>query len=393
MTGKNTTMTKRDYYEILGVSRNATVTEIKASYRKLAMKFHPDKNPDDAVAEEKFKEATEAYEVLSDESKRAKYDQFGHEGLRAGRDYHNYGGVEDIFSHINDMFGGSIFDEFFGGSSRGRGRNRNRPMGERGSDIRIRLSLTLEEIAKGVEKTIKINRYITCEQCNGTGANSSTGYKQCPACNGTGEIRSVSRSMFGQFINVSPCSHCGGTGRIISEPCTSCNGEGRIHAEDSITVKIPAGVEEGNYLPVSGKGNAGRRGGDTGDLIVVIEEKEHPYFDRNGNDIIYRLDISFPDAVLGGKYEVPTLEGIENVKIEPGTRANTIIKLHGKGIPNLNSYGSGDEIVVVDIHVPKSVPSNHKAQLKEMAKSEHFKPKAKKGKEKDFFSKVKEMFS
>jgi molecular chaperone DnaJ len=384
-------MTKRDYYEILGVSQSATITEIKASYRKLAMKYHPDRNPDDTLAEEKFKEATEAYEVLSDENKRTKYDQFGHEGLRAGKDYHNYGGANDIFSHINDIFGGSIFDEFFGGS---RGRSRQtRNMGERGSDIRIRLSLTLEEIAQGIEKTIKINRYQTCDKCNSTGANSSTGYKQCPACNGTGEIRSVSRSMFGQFINVSPCSHCGGTGRIISDPCTGCSGDGRIHTENSITVKIPAGVEEGNYLPVSGKGNAGRRGGETGDLIVVIEEKEHPYFDRNGNDIIYRLDISFPDAVLGAKYEVPTLDGIETVKIEAGTRANTIIKLHGRGIPNLNSYGSGDEIVVVDIHVPKSVSSNHKNQLKEMAKSEYFKPKAKKGKEKDFFSKVKEMFA
>ena len=393
MAGKKTTMSKRDYYEILGVSRTSEIGEIKTSYRKLAMKYHPDKNPDDSEAEAKFKEATEAYEVLSDANKRSRYDQYGHEGLRAGQDYHSYSGAEDIFSHINDIFGGSIFDEFFGGGSRSRGGRRTHSMGERGSDIRIRLPLTLEEIAKGVEKTIKIKRYKTCDNCNGTGANSTSGYKTCNACNGTGEIRSVSRSMFGQFINVSTCSHCGGSGKIISDPCTVCNGDGRVHGEDNISVKIPAGVEEGNYLPVSGKGNTGRRGGESGDLIVVIEEKEHPYFIRNGNDIIYHLDISISDAVLGAKYEVPSLDGIETIKIESGTRANTLIKLHGKGIPNLNSYGGGDEIVVVDIHIPKSVSSKEKTILKELSQSENFKPKVKKGKEKDFFSKVKGIFS
>ena len=386
-------MNKRDYYEVLGVSRSATIAEIKSSYRKLAMKYHPDKNPGDSVAEEKFKEATEAYEVLSDEDKRARHDRYGHEGVRSGRDYHTYSSVEDIFSHINDIFGGSIFDDMFGGGSRYGNSRRTRSTGERGSDIRIRLPLTLEEIAKGVEKTIKIKRYKTCEKCNGTGANSQTGYRTCPTCNGMGEVRSVSRSIFGQFISVNTCPECGGAGKIITDPCPVCKGEGRVHREDSVNVKIPAGVEEGNYLPIRGKGNAGKRGGETGDLIVVIEEKEHPYFIRNGNDIIYRLEVSFPDAVTGAKCEIPTLDGIETVKIEAGTRANTMIKLHGRGIPNLNSYGSGDQIVVVDIHVPKSVSSKEKSVLKELAKSENFKPKNKNGKEKDFFAKVKEMFS
>ena len=384
-------MSKRDYYEILGVSRSASVAEIKASYRKLAMKYHPDKNPGDSLAEEKFKEATEAYEVLSDEEKRARYDRFGHEGVRSGRDYHTYTNAEDIFSHINDIFGGSIFEDMFGGSNYGQ--RRSRPMGERGSDIRIRLPLTLEEIATGVEKTIKLKRYKTCDSCHGTGANSSTGYRTCPTCSGAGEVRTVSRSIFGQFINVSTCPECSGAGKIITDPCTKCKGEGRLHGDDSVKVKIPAGVEEGNYLPVSGKGNAGKRGGETGDLIVVIEEKKHPYFERRNNDIIYHLVVSFPDAVTGAKYEVPTLDGIETLKIESGTRANTLIKLHGKGIPNLNGYGRGDQIIIVDIHVPKSLSSKEKNLLKELAKSENFKPKQVNGKDKDFFAKVKEMFS
>lgn len=392
MSRKTQTMSKRDYYEVLGVPKTATITEIKSSYRKLAMKYHPDRNPDNEEAEIKFKEATEAYEVLSDENKRARYDQFGHEGVRAGQDFHSYGSAEDIFSHINDIFGGSIFEDLFGGGSRSRGR-RTRPTGERGSDIRIRLPLTLEEIAKGVEKKIKIKRYQKCEACNGTGAKSSTGHKTCPVCNGAGEVRTVSRSMFGQFVNVSTCSHCGGSGKIITDPCPICGGEGRIHADDSITVKIPAGVEEGNYLPVAGKGNAGKRGGEAGDLIVVIEEKEHPHFIRNGNDIIYNLKISFPDAVLGAKYEVPTLDGVEKIKIEPGTVPHSMIKLHGKGIPNLNHYGSGNQIIVVDVHIPKSVSSEEKNMLKEMAKSKNFIPKKGKKQDKDFFSKVKDIFS
>lgn len=385
-------MSKRDYYEILGVSKTANSDEIKSSYRKLAMKYHPDKNPDDSVAETKFKEAAEAYEVLSDSNKRARYDQFGHQGLRAGQDFHSNSGFEDIFSQFSDIFGGGIFDEIFGGG-RSRGRSQRRTQGERGSDLKIRIGLTLEEIAEGVSKTIKIKRYQTCDNCSGTGANSSNGYRKCPACDGQGEIRSVSRSMFGQFINVSACTNCSGSGQIISDPCTKCSGEGRHHEEDEVKVTIPAGVEQGNYIPLRQKGNAGRRGGPTGDLIVVIEEKEHPYFDRNENDIIYRLSISYPDAVLGGKYEVPTLNGIETVKIDPGTRANTMIKLHGKGIQNLNSYGSGDEIVIIDIHVPKSISSKEKAVLKELSNSENIKPKVKKGKEKDFFDKVKDMFS
>lgn len=386
-------MSKRDYYEILGVSKNASPEEIKSSYRKMAIKYHPDKNPNNQEAEAKFKEAAEAYEVLSDADKKARYDRYGHDGLRAGQDFHSYSGFEDIFSQFSDIFSGSgIFDDFFGGSSRRR-TSRERTMGERGSDLKIRMGLTLEEIASGVEKTIKIKRYITCDVCNGLGAKNQNAFHQCSVCNGTGEIRSVSRSMFGQFINVSTCTNCGGSGRVISEPCTTCAGEGRVHREDSIKVRIPAGVEAGNYLPVRGKGNAGRRGGATGDLIVVIDEKEHPFFERNGNDIIYQLVISFPDAVMGGKYEVPTLDGTETVKIEPGTNANRMIKLRGKGIPNLNSYGSGDEIIVIDIYIPNSVSAKEKAMLKELAQSPNIKPKQKKGKDKDFLDKLKDIFS
>ena len=234
---------------------------------------------------------------------------------------------------------------------------------------------------------------MTCDVCNGLGAKNQSAFHQCSVCNGTGEIRSVSRSMFGQFINVSTCTNCSGSGRVISEPCTTCSCEGRIHREDSIRVNIPAGVEAGNYLPVRGKGNAGRRGGSTGDLIVVIDEKEHPLFERNGNDIIYQLVISFPDAVMGGKYDVPTLDGTETVRIEPGTNANRMIKLRGKGIPNLNSYGSGDEIIVIDIHVPSTVSSKEKSILKELAESPNIKPKQRKGKDKDFLDKLKDIFS
>lgn len=388
-------MAKRDYYEVLGVSRNATLDEIKSAYRKLAMKYHPDRNPGDKEAEEKFKEATEAYEVLSDPEKRERYDRFGHEGLRSGYDYHTYTTIDDIFSAFSDIFsgfGGSIFDEFFGTGSRSR-RTRTVSIGERGSDLRIRLPLTLEEIATGVEKTIKLKKFVTCHKCGGTGAKSGSGYKTCPNCNGSGEIRQVSRSFFGQFINITTCSTCGGSGRVLSEKCEVCSGEGRINGEETITVKIPPGVENGNYIPLSGKGNAGKRGGEPGDLIIVIEEKKHEHFERHKDDIYYQLLISFPEAVLGTKVEVPTLYGKETIKIEPGTQPGTKIRLTGKGIPHLNQYGRGDQIVIVNIYVPNSVGSKEKNLLKELLQSESMKPKNQNSKSRDFFSKVKDVFS
>jgi len=394
-------MEKRDYYEVLGVSKNSSNDEIKSAYRKLAMQYHPDRNPGDHTSEEKFKEAAEAYEVLSDSTKRSRYDQFGHNGLRMGQDFHQYSGFDDIFSHFSDVFSGSgIFDDFFGRSSRGgRGQSQRRSMAERGSDLKIRMPLSLEEIATGVKKTIKVKKWITCDSCNGTGAKSQDAFHKCPTCNGAGELRQVSRTMFGQFVNITACNACNGSGQIISDPCSKCRGDGRMTAEDTVDVNIPAGVQGGNYIPMRGKGNAGRRGGDAGDLIVVIDEKEHNNFVRDEYDVIYRLTVSYPDAALGAEIEVPTLLGNEKVKIESGTQPGTIIKLRNKGIPHLNSYSKGDQVVVVNIFVPTNLNSKEKTILKELAQSENILPKVKTGsketdkeKDKDFFDKVKDVF-
>ncbi len=384
-------MAKRDYYEILGVEKNSDVNTIKGAYRKLALQYHPDRNPDNKEAEEKFKEATEAYEVLSDQNKRERYNRFGHEGVRQGQDFRTYSNIDDIFSNFGDIFGGSIFDEFFGGgNSRRRGSSR-RSMGERGSDIKLRLPLTLEEIAKGVEKTIKIKKQISCESCGGSGAKEGSGHHTCSSCGGSGEIRQVSRSMFGQFVNISSCPHCNGSGTVISEHCPECRGEGRVHGEDKVKVNIPAGVEAGNYLPLRGQGNAGRRSGDAGDLIVIIDEKEHPYFVRREDNIIYHLTISFTDAAMGTEIEVPTLYFPEKVKISAGTQPGTMLTLHDKGIPHLNSHGKGDQFVYVNIFVPTNLTSEEKQILKKLSAGKNFSPdKKSKTKEKDFFDKVKE---
>jgi molecular chaperone DnaJ len=266
-------------------------------------------------------------------------------------------------------------------------------MAERGSDLKIRLPLTLEEISVGAEKNIKIKRWVACDTCHGTGAAGTSGFKKCNVCNGSGEIRNVQRSVFGQFINIAPCTHCGGTGQIISEPCLTCRGEGRLQADDTVKVNIPPGVETGNYIPMRGRGNAGRRGGEAGDLIVVIEEKEHPVFVRNGNNVLYHLTISFPDAALGIKMDVPTLYGDQPLKIEPGTQPGTSMIMRGMGIPNLNSYGKGDQVVFINIQVPTSLSSKEKSSLKELSESQNFKPKKHKNeKDKDFFEKVKDAF-
>ncbi len=277
-------MAKNDYYKVLGVERNATAEEIKKAYRKMAMQFHPDRNPGNKEAEEKFKEAAEAYEVLGDEEKRRRFDQFGHEGIR-GTDFRPFTDVNDIFSTFGDIFGGgSIFDEMFGGGAQ---RQRRGPTGATaGSDLKVRLKLTLEEIATGIEKKLKIKKWKTCEECNGTGARSAQATVTCPVCNGAGEIRQVSRSVFGQFVNITTCQNCGGEGRVIKQPCLSCKGDGRVQGETTIKVNIPAGVSEGNYIPLRGAGNVGRRGGPPGDIIVVIEEEPHAVFERNGEDVV-----------------------------------------------------------------------------------------------------------
>jgi len=363
-------MAKRDYYEILGVSRDAPQDEIKKAYRKMALQHHPDRNPGSKQAEEKFKEAAEAYEVLGDTAKRQKYDQYGHEGVR-GTDFRPFTDVNDIFSTFGDIFGGgmggTIFDEMFGGQTRHRRRGGPAP----GSDLKLRLKLTLEEIATGVEKKLKVKRWKACESCNGTGARSGQSMTTCPVCNGAGEIRQVSRSVFGQFVNITACQNCEGEGRVIKDPCTTCKGDGRVQGESTIKVNIPAGVTEGNYIPLRGEGSVGRRGGSPGDIIVVIEEEQHEFFTRRDNDVTLDVFISFPEAVLGADIEVPTLNGRSRMKIEPGTTSGTVLRMREKGIPHLNSFGRGDQLVRVNVWVPKVLNAQERAAIKQLLNYEH----------------------
>ena len=367
-------MSKRDYYEILGVGKSASKDEIKKAYRKLALQFHPDRNPDDKSAEEKFKEAAEAYEVLSSDDKRAKYDRFGHDGLRGGQDYHGFSNAEDIFSHFSDIFGGafgggggggSIFDDFFGGTG-GTRRSQSRGTGTPGSDMRITLKLTLEEIARGTTKKVKIKKHKTCSDCSGSGAEKGTSFNTCSVCNGAGEVRQVSRSLFGQFVNISTCSNCNGTGKMISQPCKKCHGDGRVQDETTVKITVPAGVSDNSYMTLRGEGNAGKNGGHAGDIIVVFKELPHEYFLRDGDNIIYELVLSYPEAVLGEEVEVPTLNGRAKLKIEPGTQPGKYLKMREKGIQHLNSHGAGDQLVKINIHVPRKVTSREKELLKEL---------------------------
>lgn len=389
---------KKDYYEILGVSRTATLEEIKAAYRKLAMKYHPDKNPGDKAAEEKFKEVTEAYEVLSNPEKRQKYDRFGHDGLKAGAGGFDFD-FSDPFSIFEEVFG---FGDIFGSRRRGQRGTRQ----TRGRDLQIKLKLTLEEIATGVTKKIKINRLIPCETCGGSGAKPGSRPHACPTCGGTGEIRQVSQSIFGRMINVSTCPRCRGQGTLIGEPCPECRGEGLIRGEETVEVTIPPGVSTGNYLTVQGKGNSGPRGGPAGDLIVVIEEEEHPLFVRHGNDLIYDLYISYPQAVMGTDVEIPTVELEENGKelpasnlnrykkvkihIPPGTQPGKVFRIRGKGVQELNSYHRGDLLVQVKVWVPTKVSPREKELLEELSRMENVQPPRK---SKSFFKKFKEAFN
>ncbi len=393
---------KRDYYEVLGISRSASKDEIKKAYRKLAMKYHPDKNPGDREAEEHFKEVNEAYEVLSNDDKRRRYDQFGHAGVGSSASSQGgaYGGgagdFGDIFSAFNDMFGGGArpsggspfgFEDVFGGGTR---RSRG-STGIRGSDLKIRLKLTLEEIAKGVEKTLKIKKQVPCEMCGGTG--SKTGdLEMCPTCQGAGEVRQASKTMFGQFVNITTCPTCGGEGKVVKDRCTSCHGEGIKQGETTVKVNIPAGVEDGNYLTLRRQGNAGPRGGSNGDLIVVIEEVHHKLFVRRGDDVIYNLPLSYPDMILGTKVEVPTLEGRVKLTVPPGTQPNTMLRISGKGIGHLKSPGRGDHLVKVNVYIPKDLSHRDKELLREMKKSDHLVPDEKVDHEKSFFEKARDIF-
>jgi molecular chaperone DnaJ len=389
-------MAKQDYYHVLGVARGAKPEEIKKAYRKLALQYHPDRNPGNKEAEEKFKEAAEAYEVLGDQSKRQRYDQYGHEGIR-GTDFHPFTDVNDIFSTFSDIFsgglGGSIFDDMFGTQGRSRARGN---AGSAGSDLKIRLKLPLEEIASGIEKKLKLKKWKRCDTCGGTGARSTGSMTTCPVCNGSGEIRQVSRSVFGQFVNIAPCQNCGGEGKVIKEPCQSCHGDGRVQGDATIKVQIPAGVSEGNYIPLRGEGNVGKRGGPAGDVIVVIEEEPHPVFTRNGDDVILDLLVTFPEAAIGGDIEVPTLTGRARLKIDPGTQSGRILRMRDKGIPHLNSFGRGDQLVRVNVWIPTSLSSREKQSLKEMGESENFHPREgdrSANSDKSFFGRMKKAFS
>ncbi|MDZ7359580.1 MAG: molecular chaperone DnaJ [candidate division KSB1 bacterium] len=377
-------MARRDYYEILGVRRDASEEEIKKAYRKLAMQYHPDRNAGDKTAEERFKEAAEAYEVLRDRDKRDRYDRFGHAGLRGSGGFETVRDFEfDLADALRTFMSEGIFGEFFGQTSGGRTRETK----QRGNDLQIPLKLTLEEAASGVNKKIKLHKYLKCDSCAGTGSARGSQEAICPTCRGTGEVRQVSRSFFGQFINVSTCHQCRGEGRIVKHPCPDCRGEGRIEGDKMITVDIPAGVAAGNYLTVRGEGNAGPRGGPPGDLLVVIEEKEHEYFERHGDDILYDLPLSIPQAVLGAVVEVPTLNGKAKLDIAPGTQSGKILRMRGKGMPHLNGYGSGDQLVRVVVWIPNKLSLKEKELFMQLAETDGVKPPKS---ERGFFSKIKE---
>ncbi len=388
---------KRDYYEVLGVSKSATPDELKKAYRKLAIKYHPDRNPDNKEAEEKFKEAAEAYDVLSNPEKRQKYDQFGHDmgpqGFPGGGGgFYSGGGMsmEDIFSQFGDIFGG--FGGGFGGATGfggGRGR-RSQPRQRKGSDLRIRVKMTLADIANGVTKTLKIPTFMPCEHCNGTGARDGVAFATCQTCHGTGQITQVQQTMLGPMQSTSVCPDCEGTGKIISEKCTYCNGEGVVRKDQQISFTIPAGVQDGQVLTVKGKGNAPRHGGVRGDLLVVIEEVKDPELIRDGNDVIYNLMLDFPTAALGGSVEVPTITGRARLKIQPGTQPGKVLRLRGKGLPSTDGYGTGDELINVMVYVPQNLSDSEKASIKALKDSPNFKPNEE---EKNrIFSKLKHIF-
>lgn len=367
-------MEKRDYYEVLGVAKTASKDEIKKAYRKVAMQFHPDRNPDNKEAEEKFKEAAEAYEVLSDDEKRARYDQYGHRGIRGGQDFHGYSNINDIFSQFSDIFGGggSIFDDFFGGSGNRRG-GRKRGSGTPGADLRVNLKLTLEEISAGVSKKIKLKKFVRCSTCSGTGSDGGTSKKQCSVCNGSGEIRNVQRSVFGQFVNIQPCTNCNGEGTVIEKPCKTCSGDGRVQQEDTIKIDVPAGVMDSAYMTMRGEGHAGLRGGPNGDLIVAFQEQQHEYFVREGDNVVYDLWVSYPELVLGTEVEVPTLSGKARLKIDAGTQPNKMLRMREKGIKHYNQYGYGDQLVKINVILPEKINKRERELLEELAKQPNVK--------------------
>lgn len=378
-------MSKRDYYEILGVTKSATAEEIKKAYRKKAIEFHPDKNPGDKSAEDKFKEAAEAYEVLSDENKKSRYDQFGHDGVKGGGGFGGggFGGgmnMDDIFSQFGDIFGGH-----FGGGARSSRRNVNQ-----GSDLRVKVKLTLKEIATGVEKKIKVKKFVACNACSGTGAENGTALKTCTTCNGRGVVTRVQQTFLGAMQSTTTCPTCQGSGKIIEKKCSVCTGEGILKEDEIITLNIPAGVMNGMQLSMSGKGNAARHGGINGDLLILIEEEPHPELLRDDNELIYNALLDFSTAALGGTIEIPTIDGKVKIKIEPGTQPGKVLRLRGKGLPSVNHYGVGDLLVNISVYVPESLTAEEKSHIEALSNKQNFTP-TKSIKDK-IFSRITRMF-
>jgi molecular chaperone DnaJ len=381
-------MAKRDYYEILGISRGASEDEIKKAYRKMAIKHHPDKNPGDKKAEENFKEAAEAYEVLSTPDKRQRYDQYGHaanaSSASGGGGGHYGGGMDmnDIFSQFGDIFGGG----FGGGSSSRGGRRVNK-----GTNLRVKVKLDLQEIANGADKKIKVAKYVSCNTCHGSGAKGSAGAETCRTCHGSGVQTQVRQTILGAMQTQTTCSACGGQGSVIKEKCGTCHGDGIVRGEEVIEIKIPGGVAEGMQLSVSGKGNAAQRGGVNGDLIVVIEEEEHPELKRDGHNLFYECHVNFADAALGTSVEIPTVDGKVKIKIDPGTQSGKVLRLKGKGLPDVNSYHKGDLLVNINIWTPQHLSSDEKKMVEKLRESKNFVPNPSKS-NKSFFERMKEYF-
>jgi len=368
-------MSKRDFYEVLGVDRTASADEIKKAYRKLAIKYHPDKNAGDKEAEAKFKEVAEAYAILSDEQKRQKYDRFGHAGPGMGNGFEGFGmgGGFDISDALRQfMEQGFGFGDIFGG---GGGGGRRRASSRKGSDLQVKLKLTLEEIATGVTKKIKVKKKVSCTECNGTGSAKYSRTISCPVCHGSGELRQVSQSLFGQMINVTACHRCHGEGQVIENPCRACGGEGRVTGSKTIEINVPAGVANGNYIPLHGEGNVGLRGGPAGDLIVHIEEVKHKIFERRGEDVLMVLPVSFPKAAVGASVEIPTLTGKAKLSISPGTQSGTLLRMRGKGIPRLRGAGIGDQLIQIQVYVPTRLSAVEKQKLNELEEFENMHPK------------------
>lgn len=368
-------MAKRDYYEVLEVEKTASVEEIKKAYRKKAIQYHPDKNPGDKEAEEKFKEAAEAYEVLSNADKRARYDQFGHAGMEGAGGFGGFSGqgmsMDDIFSMFGDIFGGRGGFGGFSGFGGGGGQSQRR---FRGSDLRVKVKLNLKEIAEGATKKFKLKKYVPCSHCHGSGAEGTGGMETCPTCKGSGTVIRTQQSIFGMMQTQTVCPQCNGEGKIIKNKCKECNGEGVVYGEEVVEVKIPAGVAEGMQLSMSGKGNAGRHNGVAGDLLIQIEEEAHPDLIRQDDDLIYNLLLSFPTAALGGAVEIPTIDSKVKVKIEAGTQPGKVLRLRGKGLPSVNGYGTGDLLVNVSVYVPETLSKDEKRTLEELETSDNFRP-------------------